>query len=135
MSLNMKQTQESDDSIAHDSYDATSGSSVYKYQLLSLESTCQLCQKGKVFLRGGFPVIFIGNEFSHLNFMGCTQLRAHNIVFVEPGDYISYLFFKGKLKSSVLFPYNIRNNIFLQLEPREYVLKLVILPERGSDKL
>src|SRR2546423_1884127 len=135
MSVNMQQTQESDESMAHESYAATSGSRIKKYQLLSLESTCQLCEKGKIILRGGFSVIFIGNEFSNLNFMGCTQLRAHNIVFVEPGDYISYLFFKGKLKSSVLFPYNIRNNIFLQPEPREHVLKLVVLAERGSDKL
>ena len=67
--------------------------------------------------------------------MGCTQCRGHNIVFVKPGDYIFYQLFKGKLMGSILFPYHIRNNIFLQPEPRDHVLKLIVLAQRGSDKL
>src|SRR5438046_9397448 len=59
MSVNMQQTQESDESMAHESYAATAGSSIYKYQLLSLESACRLCHMGKVFLRVRFPVIFM----------------------------------------------------------------------------
>src|SRR2546430_15874405 len=121
--------------MAHESYPATSGSGINKHQLLSLESMCQLCQKGKIFLRGGFPVIFTCNEFSDLNLMRWAQLRVHNIVFVEPGGYISYLLFKGKLMSCILFPYDIRNHIFLQPEPREHVFKIVIFLERGSNKL
>src|SRR5437588_1381948 len=135
MSINMQQPQESDKSMAHESYAPTSWSRIKKHQFLSLESMCQFLHKSKVFLRSRFPVIFKCDEFSHLNFMGCTQCRAHNIVFVKPGDYIFYQLFKGKLMGSILSPYHIRNNIFLQPEPRDHVLKLSVRAQRGSDKL